>query len=42
MYLLGQCSTEDFNLASCQCAILSILQWKVLILRSFWFAIYNL
>ncbi|XP_020399554.1 protein PUTATIVE RECOMBINATION INITIATION DEFECT 1 isoform X2 [Zea mays] len=25
MYLLGQCSTEDFNLASCQCAILSIL-----------------
>ncbi|RLM65860.1 protein PRD1 isoform X4 [Panicum miliaceum] len=25
MYLLGQCSTEDFNLASCQCAVLSIL-----------------
>ncbi|CAN6227685.1 unnamed protein product [Urochloa humidicola] len=25
MYLLGQCSAEDFNLASCQCAILSIL-----------------
>ncbi|OEL16764.1 Protein PRD1 [Dichanthelium oligosanthes] len=25
MYLLGQCSTQDFNLASCQCAILSIL-----------------
>ncbi|KAL6650538.1 hypothetical protein ACP70R_009463 [Stipagrostis hirtigluma subsp. patula] len=25
MYLLGQCSSEDFNLASCQCAILVIL-----------------
>ncbi|WVZ84969.1 hypothetical protein U9M48_031934 [Paspalum notatum var. saurae] len=25
MYLLGQCSAEDFNLASSQCAILSIL-----------------
>ncbi|KAF8780719.1 hypothetical protein HU200_001325 [Digitaria exilis] len=25
MYILGQRSTEDFNLASCQCAILSIL-----------------
>ncbi|KAL5214381.1 hypothetical protein ABZP36_003533 [Zizania latifolia] len=25
MYLLGQCSLEDFNLASCQCAILVIL-----------------
>ncbi|XP_039772409.1 protein PUTATIVE RECOMBINATION INITIATION DEFECT 1-like [Panicum virgatum] len=25
MYLFGQCSTEDFNLASCQCAVLSIL-----------------
>ncbi|VAH31500.1 unnamed protein product [Triticum turgidum subsp. durum] len=24
-YLLGQCSSEDFNLASCQCAILVIL-----------------
>lgn len=25
MYLLGKCSSEDFNLASCQCAILVIL-----------------
>lgn len=25
MYLLGQCSSEDFNLASCQCASLVIL-----------------
>ncbi|KAK3145048.1 hypothetical protein QOZ80_4AG0322060 [Eleusine coracana subsp. coracana] len=25
MYLLGQCSSEDFNLASCQCGILVIL-----------------
>nr|XP_015633381.1 protein PRD1 isoform X3 [Oryza sativa Japonica Group] len=25
LYLLGQCSSEDFNLASCQCAILVIL-----------------
>uniref|UniRef100_A0A0A9DU50 Uncharacterized protein n=1 Tax=Arundo donax TaxID=35708 RepID=A0A0A9DU50_ARUDO len=25
MYLLGQCSSEDFNLASCQCVILVIL-----------------
>ena len=25
IYVLGQCSSEDFNLASCQCAILVIL-----------------
>uniref|UniRef100_A0A0D9W3L0 Exportin-1/Importin-beta-like domain-containing protein n=3 Tax=Leersia perrieri TaxID=77586 RepID=A0A0D9W3L0_9ORYZ len=25
MYLLGQCGSDDFNLASCQCAILVIL-----------------